>query len=101
MLDPLRHPDLLDLERRIRRQFEMVLEAEQAAAFTRHQRQLDLRDRLLEAEEAGRMVAVSTTEGELWTGRIAAVSADHLVLQRAETDAVIMLYQVVAVEIGR
>lgn len=101
MLDPLRHPDLLDVERRIRRQFEMVLEAEQAAAFIRHQRRLDLRDKLIDAEESGTVVAVSTADGQLWTGRVAAVGADHLVLNRAETEAVVMLFHVVAVEFPR
>lgn len=98
MLDPLRHPDLLDVERRIRHQFQLVLEAEQAAALVRHRRRLDLRDRLIDAEESEATIAVTTTDGELWTGRVAAVGTDHVVLQRAETDAVVMLYHVVAVE---
>lgn len=101
MLDPLRHPDLLDVERRIRRQFEMVLEAEQAAAVVRHRRRLDLRDRLIDVEEAGTVVALSTTDGQLWTGCVAAVGADHVVLQRSDTDVVVMLYHVAAVEMMR
>lgn len=101
MIDPLRHPDLLDVERRIRHQFELILEAEQAAAYIRHQRRLDLRDRLIDAEEGGAVVAVSTIDGQLWTGRVTAVGTDHLVLNRADTDAVVMLYHVVAVELAR
>lgn len=101
MIDPLRHPDLVDVEQRIRRQFEMVLEAEQAAALVRHRRGLDLRDRLIDAEEAGIVVALSTTDGQLWTGRVAAVGADHVLLRRSETEVILMLYHIAAVEMMR
>lgn len=101
MIDPMRHPDLVEVERRLRRQFQLVLEAEQAAALVRHRRSMDLRDHLLEAEDRGSRIAVSTTDGELWTGRIGAVGADHVTIDRDDSMVVVMLYQVVAVELMR
>ena len=101
MIDPLRHPDLVEVEARLRERFRMVLEAEQAAAVVRHQRSLDLRDRLMEAEDGGDLVAVSTTDGQLFTGSIEAVGMDHVVVRRADTRAVIMLYHLVSLELPR
>ncbi len=98
MIDPLRHPDLVEVEARLRERFRLVLEAEQAAAVVRHQRSLDLRDRLMEAEDCGGLVAVSTTDGQLITGVIDAVGMDHVVVRRAESTAVIMLYHLVSLE---
>ena len=52
-MDPLRHPDLIEISRKLRHQLEMVLAAEQEAAAATLRRRRTVRDRPLEAEDRG------------------------------------------------
>jgi len=78
--DPLRHPDLVRLSRKLRNQFDEVLEAEQHAAEAVRKRSSHLRDRLLEAEDRGETAVVSGSDGQIYRGRVTTVGVDHLVL---------------------
>ncbi len=78
--DPLRHPDLEHVARRLRGQYDEVLEAEQYAAFAASRRLRSLRDRLLEAEDRGELTIASCSDGQLYRGVVEAVGTDHFVL---------------------
>lgn len=80
MVDPLRHPDLEGVGRKLRRQLHETLDAEQAAAREAALRRRGLRERLLEAADRGEHATVSSTDGELHQGRVVAVGVDHVVL---------------------
>ncbi|NIA24381.1 MAG: hypothetical protein GWP04_02295 [Gammaproteobacteria bacterium] len=79
-MDPLRHPDLVELTRRLRSQFEEVLGAEQEAAATLHRRTRTLRDRFLDAEDRQERAVVVTVEGSTIDGTITGVGLDHVTL---------------------
>lgn len=78
--DPLRHPDLVRLGRKLRNQFDEVLEAEQHAAEAVRKRTSNLRDRLLEAEDRSETAVISGSDGQIYRGRVTAVGVDHVVL---------------------
>ncbi|GBD85949.1 hypothetical protein BMS3Abin02_02370 [bacterium BMS3Abin02] len=80
-MDPLRHPDLVELTRRLRSQFEEVLGAEQEAAATLHRRTRTLRDRFLDAEDRQESAIVVTVEGSIVAGTITGVGLDHVTLE--------------------
>lgn len=98
-MDPLRHPDLLELSRKLRRQLETVLAAEQEAAAATLRRRRTLRDRLLDAEDRTEEVVVHTAGNKAWTGRVRAVGADHLVLRVSDREVFISLVECVALEV--
>jgi len=81
-VDPLRHPDLVELTRRLRSQFEEVLGAEQEAAATLHRRTRTLRDRFLDAEDRQERAIVVTVEGSIIDGTITGVGLDHVTVDR-------------------
>ena len=78
--DPLDHPDLDAISRSLREQLDDVLAAEQYAARIASLRRTTMRDRLIQAEDMSRG-AVVTTQTTRFSGRIAAVGTDHLVLE--------------------
>lgn len=79
-MDPLRHPDLVEISRTLRNQLDMVLAAEQSAARVTIQRRRTLRDRFLEAEDRGERAHLQLQGGGLASGVVIGVGADHLVL---------------------
>ena len=97
-MDPLQHPDLQRLGRRLRDRLEETLDAEQHAAYVASQRRSSLRDRLSEAEDRASMLVLCTADGRRHRGRIAAVGVDHVVLNTGDADRWISLAMLVAVE---
>lgn len=100
-MDPLRHPDLIELSRKLRRQLDTVLAAEQEAAAATLRRRRTLRDRLLDAEDRTEQVVIHTAGNRSWTGRVAAVGADHIMLEVSDREVFITLEECVALEVGR
>jgi len=98
-MDPLRHPDLVEVSRRLRRQLVEVLEAEQEAAAVTLARRSTIRDRLLDAEDRCEVVWIDCIDGGQRSGRVDAVGADHVVLERDGRSTYLSLLQVVAVEV--
>lgn len=98
-MDPLRHPDLVELSRKLRRQLDSVLAAEQAAAAATLRRRRTLRDRLLDAEDRTERITLHTAS-QSWTGTVAAVGADHVLLQQAEREVFVSLADCVAIEVA-
>lgn len=97
-MDPLRHPDLVELSRKLRRQLDSVLAAEQAAAAATLRRRRTLRDRLLDAEDRAEQIILHT-RAESWTGTVAAVGADHVLLDRSDREVFVALSECVAIEV--
>ncbi len=62
-MDPLRHPDLIEISRRLRLQLSQVLEAEQEAAAITLRRRSTIRDRLLDAEDRNESVLITCVDG--------------------------------------
>lgn len=100
-MDPLRHPDLVALSRKLRRQLDSVLAAEQEAAAATLRRRRTIRDRLLDAEDRVEEVVLHTGGRRAWTGRVVAVGADHVVLAAADREIFVALDGCIAVEVGR
>lgn len=96
-MDPLHHPDLERLGRRLRNRFDDVLDAEQAAAVAAARRRRSLRDRLVEAEDRRDTVVLTTVDGQVHRGAVHAVGVDHLVLDDDGTERLIALAHVVSV----
>ena len=95
--DPLRHPDLEVIGRRLRQQLYETLDAEQAAAREAAIRRRGLRDRMLEAADRQEHAVVSCTDGEIHRGLVTAVGIDHVVLRDGPADRFITLQHVVSV----
>ena len=93
-MDPLRHPDLVDISRTLRHQLDAVLDAEQQAARATLRRRRTLRDRLLEAEDRQENVDVTLTNSDSFSGRLIAVGADHLLILGSGTETFALLDQV-------
>ena len=74
------HPDLLDFQELVRRRFQETLEYEQEAALIQIQRMATLRDRLLDAEDAGQPIRLWVQGGHLCEGIPSAVGQDHVEL---------------------
>lgn len=90
-MDSLRHPDLVELSAKMKRALEAVLHAEQTAAQVARKRQRSLRDVVLEFEDRGQPVRVSTA-GQRWpVGVIVGVGLDHLML-RLNTEPVLIAF---------
>jgi hypothetical protein len=96
-MDPLRHPDLVEVTRHLRNQWERVVEAEQAAARATWQRRRSLRDRLIDAEDRSEHTTVWCLDGRSPAGTIRAVGSDHVVLRIGHRDRFILLHQIVSV----
>lgn len=99
-MDPLRHPDLIAISRRLRHQLSQVLEAEQEAAAVTLRRRSTIRDRLLDAEDRAETIRVTGIDGTTRTGRVDAVGTDHVVLQLDGHAAYLSLGHIVAVEVA-
>lgn len=79
-MDPLRHPDLVELTHRLRSQYELVRGAEQEAAAVVHRRTQTLRDRFLEAEDRQERAIVTTIDGATVEGPVTGVGLDHVLV---------------------
>jgi hypothetical protein len=95
-MDPLRHPDLIDMSRRLRKQWERVVEAEQAAARAAWWRRRTLRDRLIDAEDRAEHTTLWSIDGRSSTGIVQAVGSDHVALTMGGKVRFILLHQIVA-----
>lgn len=97
--DPLRHPDLARMGRRLRAQLDGVLEAEQDAARAVQRRRRTLRDILLEAEDRRSVAVVTAGDGLHFRGEVVAVGADHVVLADEGRERCVALDHVISVEV--
>lgn len=91
------HPDLEVLGRAMQARFDRVVEAERRAAALAARRNASLRDRLLEAEDAGSRAEVVTFDGSRYRGTVAVVAADHLELAGGHGTLLVALSAVAAV----
>jgi len=98
-MDPLRHPDLIEISRRLRHQLAQVLEAEQEAAAITLRRRSTLRDRLLEAEDRDEAIRITCIDGGSRRGNVSAVGVDHVVLENGETEAYVAIVHIVSIEV--
>jgi hypothetical protein len=96
--DPLRHPDLVEVAHRLRRHLELVLDAERAAAALAARRTVTIRDRLIEAEDAGRRVLLVCCDGGQRVGRVCGVGLDVVILAGPGREQSVALQHVVAIE---
>ncbi len=96
-MDPLRHPDLIEISRTLRRRWEQVVEAEQAAARAAWWRRRSVRDRLIDAEDREEVAAVLSIDGRTTTGLIQAVGSDHVVVRTEGRLRFVFLHQIVSV----
>lgn len=97
-MDALRHPDLVALGHRLRRSFDRAAAAELEVARLVHARARDLRELLIEWEDAGRRVRLTTRRATHGPVRIRAVGTDHLVLGADGTSLVVPFHSIVSVE---
>jgi hypothetical protein len=81
-MDPLRHPDLVEITHRLRSHYERVMNAEQDAAAIMYRRTQTLRDRMIDAEDRGDGVRITTTGGRVIEGPVTAVGLDHVTIGR-------------------
>lgn len=95
-MDPLRHPDLIEISRKLRHQLEVVLAAEQEAAAATLRRRRTVRDRLLEAEDRGEDVSLVLASGPPLNGTVTAVGADHAVIGTPSGAQFVSLSHIVA-----
>lgn len=93
-MDPLRHPDLVEISRTLRHQLDAVLDAEQQAARATLRRRRTIRDRLLEAEDRQEVIDLTLANGDSFSGRLIAVGADHVVVLGSTTETFAFLEQV-------
>jgi predicted protein tyrosine phosphatase len=100
MVDPLRHPDLIEISRRLRHQLSQVLEAEQEAAAITLRRRSTIRDRLLDTEDRDETVLITCVDGVDRSGIVVAVGVDHVVLETSGTAVTIALLHIVAIRSG-
>lgn len=77
-MDPLRHPDLVEVTHRLRARYEQIVQAEQDAAAVMRQRRLTLRDLLIEAADRGDHVRLTTAGGKSVEGTPEVVGLDHV-----------------------
>ena len=99
-MDPLRHPDLIEISRRLRVQLAEVLEAEQEAAAITLQRRSTIRDRLLDADDRRDAVRVTCVDGTTKTGLIGAVGVDHVLLELEGVAVYVGIAHIVAIEVA-
>ncbi len=97
-MDPFGHPDLERLARSLRLRLDETLDAEQAAARSAALRRRSMRDRFIEAEDRDEEIVVSSIDGHVWRGRIAAVGIDHIVVTDGDRERCLALSHVVAME---
>jgi hypothetical protein len=100
-LEPLGHPDLAALGRRLRRQMDETLDAEQSAACAAARRRRTLRDLFLALEDRADAAVVWAADGHCYRGTVCAVGVDHAELAGDDGSRVVLLAHVVAVEVAR
>ena len=83
----------------MQRRLDRVLEAEQEAAAVLARRSATLRDRLLEAEDAGEMIHVRTAGGLSACGRLRTVATDHIELHLGPSITLVSLGDISTVHI--
>jgi len=94
-----RHPDLIGISRELRRQLDATLLAEQHAARAAAIRRTTLRDRMLNLADADSSALITTTDGNLHSGVVASVGADHITMTDEGTSRLVMLRSIVSVEV--
>jgi Protein of unknown function (DUF2642) len=97
---PVHHPDLIELDRRLGDRLDRILRAEQQAAGLLARRSATLRDRLVDAEDAGARVSVTCLGGRMVEGRLSVVASDHLEVDSGTAHVLVALDQIVVVEIA-
>ena len=97
--DPLYHPDLMQLARRMREQLQEVLAAEQAAAAAMARRQLTLRDRLCDLEDLAAEVTVRWASGAVLHGMVGSVGLDYFEIHRQGKRVLVPLHLKAWIEI--
>lgn len=95
-MDPLRHPDLVEISHTLRRQLDAVLVAEQQAARATLRRRRTIRDRILEAEDRSEAIDITLTTGKTFSGHVVAVGADHILITDLQTETYVDLNHVVS-----
>ena len=96
--DPLRHPDLTRLGRRMREHYTEVLEAEEAAARDTRNRQRTLRDRFLEAQDREEAALIHGTDAQVYRGTVVSVGTDHVTLADSGHELLIAIEHILGVE---
>ncbi|NQV06297.1 hypothetical protein HQ535_07085 [bacterium] len=97
-MDPLGHPDLIAVGRRLRQRMDETLEAEQHAARAAAMRRRTIRDLLLEA--ADREASASVLAGTEWcAGSVEVVGADHAILTAGGRSRVVALAHLAVIEL--
>ncbi len=97
-MDPFSHPDLEQLGRALRDRLDETLDAEQSAARSAVLRRRTLRDRLIESEDRGEDIVLSTSDGQVYRGNVEAVGVDHVVLRETSRERFVALTHVVSME---
>jgi len=98
MYEHPRHPDLVELEGRLTRHLDHVLEAEQRAAAIAVRRAASLRDRLLDAEDREAQVVVWPRDGGPVEGR-PQVGYDHVAVDTDDGTTLVPFQQILRVVI--
>lgn len=99
-MDPLGHPDLVAVGRRLRQRMDETLEAEQHAARAAAFRRRTIRDLLLEA--ADQEASASVLAGSEWcSGLVEVVGADHAILTTDGRHRVVALAHLAVIEVRR
>jgi hypothetical protein len=97
-VDPFGHPDLQRLGRSLRNRLDDTLASEQEAARSAALRRRTLRDRLIESADRSEAVVLSTIDGHVHAGVVAAVGIDHIVLDDERRTWYVALAHVTSVE---
>ena len=98
-LEPLGHPDLAALGRRLRREMDETLDAEQSAARAAARRRRSLRDWFLTLEDRADPATLWTVDGGCHRGTVRAVGADHVEIGAADGTRLVALVHIVAVAV--
>ncbi len=98
MFDEMFHPDLVETGRVLSHRLDQILEAEQQAAAIAARRLSTLRDRLLDAEDRGVVVAVHTKDGRPAEGA-PAVALDHIEVATPSGAVLIPFTEITRVEL--
>ncbi|MFH1331550.1 MAG: hypothetical protein ABIJ48_13015 [Actinomycetota bacterium] len=98
-LEPLGHPDLAALGRRLRREMDETLDAEQSAARAAARRRRTLRDLFLTLEDRADAAVLWTTDGRGYRGTVRAVGVDHVELAGDDCHRMVAFAHVGAVEV--